>query len=73
MFSLIFFEREGERGNERKRVRERSIGCLPYMPLPWIEPRTWVCALTENGTHDPLVHGTMLQPSHTSQGSALFS
>ena len=38
-------------------------------PLLGTQPTTQACALTENGTGDPLVHRSVLNPlSHTSQG-----
>lgn len=30
---------------------ETLIGCLLYIPQPGIEPTTYICALTKNGTH----------------------
>ena len=49
-------------------------GCLSHAPigdLTW--PATQACALTGNGTSNPLVHRLALNPlSHTSQGYYYF-
>ena len=72
--SFIFRERgrERERGEGREKERERNISVwLPLMCPPlgtW--PTTQACALTGNGTGDPLVRRPVLSPlSHTSQGA----
>ena len=58
-----------ERGEGRDKERERNIYVwLPLThPLLRIWPTTQACALTGNGTSDPLVHRLALNPlSHTS-------
>ena len=40
-----------EEGRVRKRERETSISCLPYVPQPGINPAIQVCALARNRTH----------------------
>ena len=62
-FKILFLDRgEG---------RERNLAWLPLMrPLQGTWPTTQACALTGNGTSDPLVHRPALSPlSHTSQGT----
>ena len=57
---------------EREKDRERNINVwLPLVcPLLGTWPATQACALTGNGTSDPLVRRLVLNPlSHTSQGS----
>ena len=63
-----------DRGEGRKRGREASVcGCLSLAPLLGTWPATQACALTENGTGDPLVHSLAFNPlSHTSQGCKKF-
>ena len=55
-----------------EKERERNINvCLPLTcPQLGTQPATQACALTGNGTSDPLVPRLALSPlSHTSQGS----
>ena len=62
-------------GEEREKERERNIHVwLPLMcPLLGIWPATQACALTGNGTSDPLVHRPVLNPlNHTSQSPILL-
>ena len=64
-----------ERGEERKKERERSINVwLPLThPLLGTWPTTQACALTGNQTSDPSVHRPVLNPlSHTSQGEQIL-
>ena len=65
----LFIFREGKGGI--KRGKETSVcGCLSLVHSPlgtW--PATQACALTGNGTSNPLVCRLTLNPlSHTSQG-----
>ena len=56
---------------EIEKERERNINVwLPLTrPLLGTRPAAQACALTRNGTSDPLVHRPALSPlSHTSQG-----
>ena len=54
--------------------RETSMcGCLSSAPLLGTWPATQACALTGNGTSDPLVPRPVLSPlSQTSQGCLPF-
>lgn len=63
MLLLILEKGRGKHRCEKQRDRETSIGFLPYLPRPGIEPATWVCALTGNQTQDLLVHRMTLQPN----------
>lgn len=70
-FNWFYRERQRGRGRGRRGERERGRGrernidmrkkhpfsCLPYTPLPGIEPETWECALTGHRNYNPLVHG----------------
>ena len=68
LFKKIFIFDFRERGWERERGRETSIGCLLYTSQG-TEPATQACVLTENQTGDLSVLGMMPnQLSHTSQG-----
>ena len=71
-FTYLFLQ-TGEAG---KKERERSINVWLPLVHPLLEtwPATQACALTGNGTSDPLVRRPALNPlSHTSQGSeAIF-
>lgn len=62
MFLLILEREEGrERQREKYRCdRETSIGCLPYVPQPQVEPTAYVCALTGDQTYNLLVCGATL-------------
>ena len=55
---------EGRERNICQCDRETSIGCLSFVPPLGIEPLTYVCALTGDGTHNLVVYRKMLQPSH---------
>ena len=60
-----------DRGERREKERERNINLwLPLMfPLLGTWPTTQACALTGNGTNNPLVRRLVLNLlSHTSQG-----
>ena len=49
------------------------INCLPYVPLPGMEPATQVCALTRNQTCDFSVEVMMLQPTEPYRpGSSIY-
>ena len=63
-----------EKGRERDRERETSIGCLLYEPWPGIEPATQVCALTGNETHHLWLYRVTLQPTEppSQNGSIRF-
>ena len=67
---FIYFQSEGKGGRER----ETSLcGCLSCAPPTGTWPATQACALTGNGTNDPLVHRLALNPlSHTSQGKFII-
>ena len=78
-FILLYFKifiysflREGE-GKEKERERNIPVW-LPLMrPLLGTCPTTQACALTGNGTGDPLVCRPALNPlSYTSLGSPLY-
>ena len=61
-----------ERGERKGKERERNINLWFSLTRPplgaW--PTTQACALTGNGTCDPLVHRPVLSPlSYASQGS----
>ena len=73
IFLLLFFKNFTylflERGEEKEKEKERNITvCLPLVcPLLGTWPSTQACALTGNGTSDPLVHRPTLNLlSHTS-------
>ena len=79
IFLLLFFKNFTylflERGEEKEKEKERNITvCLPLVcPLLGTWPSTQACALTGNGTSDPLVHRPELSPvSYTSQGPFMF-
>ena len=60
-----------ERGEGKEKERERNVNVwLPLAcPLLGTWPAIQACALTGNGTSDPLFHRLALNPlSHTSQG-----
>ena len=65
-----------ERGEEKEKDRERNIHVLLPLECPLLGtwPATQACALTGNGTGDPLVCRLVLHPlSHTSQGPMTIS
>ena len=69
MYLFIFRQRgmEGEREGEKHQCVVAS-----HMPLLGTWPATQPCALTGNGTDDPLVPRPVLSPlSHTSQGHTM--
>ena len=71
-FIYLFLERR----DKREKERERNINVwMPLVcPLQGTWPTTQACALTGNGTSNPLVHRLALSPlSHTSQGPNLTS
>ena len=60
---------EGERERERERERNISVWLLLAQPLRGTWPKTQACALTGNGTGNPLACRPALNPlGHTSQG-----
>ena len=74
-FYLFISRQRGDRGEGTEKERGRNIN----MWLPPTHPplETWLAtqvhALTGNGTGDPLVHRSVLNPlSYTSQGKDLF-
>ena len=68
---FIFRERGGEGEGEGEIHQCVVASCAPpTRDLTW--PATQACALTGNGTDDPLVYRRVLNPlSHTSQGQRL--
>ena len=55
-----------ERGNEREKhkcERKTKHWWPPIHAPTGIKPATWVCVLTGNRTHNPLVYGMTLQPT----------
>ena len=65
---IYLFSERGE-GREKEKERNINVWLLLTCPLLGTWPTTQACALTGNGTSDPLVHGPVLNPlSHTRQG-----
>ena len=62
-----------EKGREKERETDINVWLPLTYPLLGTWPSTQACALTGNGTGDPLVSRQAVNPlSHTSQGSAFF-
>ena len=65
-----FIFREREREGDRDEKKQQGV-VASRTPLLGTWPATQACALTGNGTSDPLVHRLVLNPlSHTSQGKS---
>ena len=64
----LFFKRVGKA--EKKRGRERSVGCHSHVPQPGDKCTTQTCALTGNRTSDLSIFGTIpKRQSYTRQGN----
>lgn len=71
----LFGEKEGRKKEEEKHPceRETPISSFSHAPQPGTGPPAQPCALTGNGTRDPLLCGMIPdQFSHTSLGAILF-
>ena len=66
-FFIAFRDRGSGGEREREREEEREVGERNTDWLSSHTRRNWGLSWPGNQTHDPLVHGMTLQPSHTSQ------
>ena len=65
---FIYFQTKGKREREKGKERNINVRLLLTLPPPGAWPTTQACALTENGTSDPLVRRPVLNPlNYTSQ------
>lgn len=71
---LLILERG--RGKERESERNMEVTSIHQLPLVHTRTRDKICnpgrCLTKKGTQDRLVHGTMLQSSHTDQDCVIL-